>query len=152
MRQFYTVLDDIRNSIIANGITNSVTTGNITEVDLDKTTIFPLSHIIVRNVSFEEHTLEVDLRIMFLDIIDVEKSLTDDDIFYGNDNSQDVLNTQLQAANMLQSQIRRGSLKDSFDILGTPTCTILRQNFENNLAGWGLEINLSMFNVELDIC
>ena len=81
MRQFYTVLDDIRNSIIANGITNSVTTGNITEVDLDKTTIFPLSHIIVRNVSFEEHTLEVDLGIMFLEIIDVEKSLTDDEIF-----------------------------------------------------------------------
>jgi len=152
MRQFYDILEKIRNSVSANGITQSITSGDLTEIDLDKTTMFPLCHIIVGDVSFEERIINFDLRIMFLDIVDVQKSLTGEDIFYGNDNLQDVLNTQLQCANLLQSQLRRGNLKDDFEIQGTPTASILRQNFENDLAGWGLEISLSMFNNELSIC
>ena len=131
MKQFYEVLEKVKDSVSNNGITNSVTSGDLTEIDLDKTTMFPLCHIIVGDVSFEERIITFDLRVMFLDIVDVQKSLTGDDIFYGNDNLQDVLNTQLQCANLLQSQIRRGNLKDDFQIQTTPTASILRQNFEN---------------------
>lgn len=152
MKQFYEVLEKVKDSVSNNGITNSVTSGDLTEIDLDKTTMFPLCHIIVGDVSFEERIITFDLRVMFLDIVDVQKSLTGDDIFYGNDNLQDVLNTQLQCANLLQSQIRRGNLKDDFQIQTTPTASILRQNFENDLAGWGLEMSLSMFNNELSVC
>ena len=45
MRQVYTVLDKLKEILRANGITKTVTFGDLTEVDLNKTTIFPLSHI-----------------------------------------------------------------------------------------------------------
>ena len=52
MRQVYTVLDKIKNILRANGITKTVTFGDITEVDLNKTTIFPLAHIILVTLHF----------------------------------------------------------------------------------------------------
>ena len=45
MRQVYTVIDKLRERLDANTTTNKVTFGDILEIDLDKTTIFPLAHI-----------------------------------------------------------------------------------------------------------
>ena len=50
MRQVYTVIDKIQEKLKDNGITNKVTFGDILEVDLDKTTIYPLSHISMGDV------------------------------------------------------------------------------------------------------
>ena len=68
MRQVYTVLDKIKTILRANGITKTVTFGDITEVDLNKTTIFPLAHIIFGNVTFEERILTASVRILCLRI------------------------------------------------------------------------------------
>lgn len=151
MTEVYSVLDNLKTKILENGVTNTVTTGDLIDIDLDKTTMFPLSHLILRDVRFEDRVISFDLRIMCLDIVDYEKNLTDDDIFYGNDNLQDVLNTQLYVCNKIQMELRRGSLYDSlFQLEGTPSATILRQDFENSLAGWGLEVSLTVPNN--DIC
>ena len=102
MKEIYDVTDKVRKKIQTNGITNVVTFGDILDVDLDKTTIFPLSHIVLGSVTFGNHSVTIPLTVLFLDIVDVNKSLTDDDIFYGNSSLQDVLNTQFTAANLLQ--------------------------------------------------
>ncbi len=153
MRQFYTVLEKIRDEAQNNGITNTVTTGNITEIDLNKTTMFPLVHIVVNNATFRDNLVNFNLRVLCLDVVDYTKSFTDDDVFFGNDNLQDVLNTQMQVANLIQSKLRRGDLyTDLFQLSDDPILSILRESFESELAGWGMELNIDVANNETSIC
>ena len=108
MRQVYTILDKLKEIIRANGITKTVTFGDLTQVDLNKTTMFPLAHIIFSNVTFDERTMSASIRVLCLDIVDVTKEKQTEDMMFGNDNLQDILNTQLQVVNDVQQEMRRG--------------------------------------------
>ena len=57
MKGFYTVLETIKNNLLSDVDVKTVTTGDITKIDLSKQTIFPLSHIIVNNVGNEDNIL-----------------------------------------------------------------------------------------------
>ena len=153
MRQVYTVLDKLRLKLKENGITNTVTFGDILEVDLDKTTIYPLTHITLGNVVFSPHIITTTIQLFCLDIVDKTNELTDDDIFYGNDNLQDILNTQLQVVNDIQAELRRGGLfDDNLQLTTDITASPFMDNFENELAGWAVTINIEMPNTEHTIC
>lgn len=153
MRQIYEITDTVRNSISSNGITNKVTFGDLLQVDLDKTTMFPLAHITIGTSVFSNSTITIPLNILFIDIVDVNKEPTDDDIFYGNDNLQDVLNTQFQAANLIQSELRRGDLFDSlYQVLDDVSADPFLDNFENQLAGWSVDLNIVLPNNDISVC
>ena len=153
MRQVYTVLDKLKTILRANGITKTVTFGDITEVDLNKTTMFPLAHIVFGNVVFEERIMSASIRILCLDVVDITKEKQSEDMIFGNDNLQDVLNTQLQVINDIQQEMRRGdSFSDNFQINSTVTAEPFQDNFENQLAGWGVTINIEVPTNELSIC
>ena len=153
MRQVYTVIDKLRVKIKENGITNTVTFGDILEVDLDKTTIFPLSHISMGDVLVSPHIINATIQLLCLDVVDKVSELTDDDIFYGNDNLQDILNTQLQVVNDIQQELRRGDLfEDNLQLTTDVTASPLIDNYENQLAGWAVTINIEMPNNEHTIC
>ena len=49
MKGFYQVTDKLKTLLNAEPFVNTVTYGSIDDVDLDKQSIFPLSHIIVNN-------------------------------------------------------------------------------------------------------
>ena len=93
----------------------SVTFGDISEVDLNKTTIFPLSHLTITNVTFERSIINFNIALLCLDVVDYNKSnykadnVSNDDIFNGNNNLQDIYNTQLQVVNDIVQSVRRGS-------------------------------------------
>jgi len=153
MRQVYTVLDKLKEILRANGITKTVTFGDLTEVDLNKTTIFPLSHIAFSNVTFSDHILSASIRILCLDIVDVTKEKQTEDIMFGNDNLQDILNTQLQVVNDLQQEMRRGdAFSDNFQVTTNVVAEPFIDNFENQLAGWGVTINIEVPTNELSLC
>jgi hypothetical protein len=153
MRQVYTVIDKLRERLDANTTTNKVTFGDILEIDLDKTTIFPLAHITMGEVTFSEHIVTVSIQLFCLDIVDATNELTQEDLFYGNDNLQDVLNTQLQVANDIQQQLRRGELFDNdLQLVSDITASPFMDNFENQLAGWAVTINIQLPNTEISIC
>lgn len=152
MTQVYDILDKVRDRLRDNPNVFTVTFGDITQVDLNKTTIFPLSHLTITNVTFERSVINFTIAIMCLDIVDYNKEKYDDDIFYGNTNLQDVYNTQLQVVNDIVQSVRRGSLFDSkIQIIGEPSATPFQDKYENELAGWGIEINVSMIN-DISIC
>ena len=153
MRQVYTVLDKIKDILRANGITKTVTFGDLAEVDLNKTTIFPLAHIMFGNVTFSEHILSASVRILCLDIVDVTKEKQTEDMMFGNDNLQDILNTQLQVVNDIQQEMRRGdAFSNNFQITSSVTAEPFQDNFENQLAGWGVTINIEVPTNELSLC
>lgn len=152
MTQVYDILDKVRDRLRDNPNVFSVTFGDISEVDLNKTTIFPLSHLTITNVTFERSVINFTIALMCIDIVDYNKEKYDDDIFYGNTNLQDVYNTQLQVVNDVVQSVRRGSLFDSkIQIIGEPSATPFQDRYENELAGWGIEIQVSMIN-DISIC
>ena len=153
MRQVYNVLDKVKDKLKANGITNKVTFGDILEVDLDKTTIYPLAHISLGDVVFAPQIITATIQIFCLDIVDKTDELSDDDLFYGNDNLQDILNTQLQVVNDIQQELRRGSLfTDQLQVSTDITASPFLDNFENQLAGWAATISIEIPNTEHTIC
>jgi len=152
MTQFYDILDKIKDELRMNPNVFSVTYGDITKVDLDKTTIFPLSHLNISNAIIGERTVSFTLQLLCVDIVDYNKDSSPDDEFYGNDNMQDILNTQLQVVNDIIAQLRRGTLfTDRLQVLGDVTVQPFMDRFENELAGWGADIVIEMPN-DISIC
>jgi hypothetical protein len=151
IRGFYQLTETIKDQLLNDVNVNTVTTGDITEIDLSKQTIFPLSHIIVNNVITEEQYLSFNITVMAMDIVDESKEPTTD-IFRGNDNEQDVLNTQLAVLNKLVQVLRGGSLhQDLYQLDGTPNFEPFYDRFENEVAGWALTFDVLIPN-DIEIC
>ena len=102
-------MQTIKNQLLDDANVNTVTTGDITRIDLSKQTMFPLSHLMVNNVNNEDNILRFSLSILSMDIVNVSKEETVD-IFIGNNNEQDILNTQLMVQNKLVQVLRGGDL------------------------------------------
>ena len=82
MRQVYTILDKLKTILRANGITKYVTFGDILQVDLNKTTIYPLAHIIFGDVSFNDRIMSASIQVLCLDVIDETNLKQDEDEFF----------------------------------------------------------------------
>lgn len=146
IRGFYTITDTIKDNLLLDVNVNTVTTGDITEIDLTKQTIFPLSHIIVNNVTAEETVLRFNLTVMCMDVVNEDKE-AESDIFIGNDNEQDILNSQLAVLNRIIIQLRRGSLHtEKYQLDGDPLCEPFYERFENRLAGWSCTMDILIPN------
>ena len=146
IRGFYQVTDTIKTNLLSDSNVNSVTTGDITQIDLNKQTIFPLAHIIVNSVTAQEQTLSFNITIMAMDVVNEYKD-AETDIFVGNDNEQDILNTQLAVLNRIILLLRGGSLYTTkYQLEGDPTCEPFYERFENRLAEWAATMDILIDN------
>ena len=151
MKGFYQVTETIKNQLLADVNVNTVTTGDITRIDLSKQTMFPLSHIIVNNVGNEDNILRFSLSVLSMDVVDFSKEETVD-IFRGNNNEQDILNTQLAVLNKLVQVLRGGTLhQDLYQLDGSPNFEPFYDRFENEMAGWALSFDVIIPN-DISIC
>ena len=151
MQGFYQVTQAIKDQLLTDPNVKSVTTGDITNIDLSKQTIFPLSHMIIGNVNNEDNVLRFSLSILAMDIVNVSKEQTED-IFIGNNNEQDILNTQLAVLNKLVQVLRGGDLHtNKYQLDGTPTFEPFYDRFENEIAGWALTFDVLIQN-DISIC
>ena len=122
MKGFYNVTDKLKDTLLAEPFVNTVTFGSLDDVDLNKQTIFPLSHIIVNNTTVGTKTLTFNISILSMDIVDISKDEVED-IFVGNDNEKDVLNTQLALQTIVINTLQRGDLyTDLYQVQGDVTC------------------------------
>ena len=146
MTGFYNVTKKIKDALNAEPFVNTVSYGSLDDVDLNKQTIFPLSHIIVNNCNVVSNTMTFNISILAMDIVDESKDVVTD-IFVGNDNEQDVLNTQLEVLNRVVVLLQRGDLyTDLFQIEGTVGCEPFVDRFENKLAGWAATFDVLVKN------
>jgi hypothetical protein len=146
MSTFYEITQAIKNQLKEDAFVNTVTTGDIFKVDLNKQTIFPLSHIIVNSVSYQGNVLNYNISILSMDIVDESKQETTD-IFIGNDNEQDVLNTQLAVANRFLEVLNRGSLGEDYELVnGTASIEFFTERFENKIAGVTYTFDIAIQN------
>ena len=151
VRGFFQLTETIKAELLKDVNINTVTTGDITDVNLNKQDTFPLGHIIIESVTDEEQVLRFNMTILACDIVNQSKDLTVDR-FTGNNNVQDILNTQLAVLNRLTQRLRMGTLyTDMYQLDGVPTLTPFYDRFENQLAGWSASITVLIYN-DIYIC
>tara|TARA_R110000823_G_scaffold246068_1_gene370146 strand:+ start:31 stop:501 length:471 start_codon:yes stop_codon:yes gene_type:complete len=151
IRGYYQLTETIKEQLLADVNVNTVTTGDITDVNLSKQDIFPLSHIIVNNVTVNEQTLDFNISILACDIVNQSK-LETTDIFTGNNDIQNILNNQLAVLNRLTQRLRMGQLHtDMYQLNGNPSLQPFYDRFENQLAGWTATMDVQIYN-DIYIC
>jgi len=153
MKEYYNLIDNIHTYLEGNNNINTVTYGDIFDVDLAKQTLFPLAHIIVNDATFNDHFITFSLNIICMDVVDESK---DDkqtrNPIYGSDNKQDILNSMLSVVNGLQTSLRRGGMNENnYEINDSPTATQFEDRFENLLAGWSLTLNIEIPNNDMEL-
>ena len=121
VRGFYQLTETIKTQLLNDPNVNTVTTGELSNVNLNKQDIFPMCHIIINSVTDEEQVLRFNISVLGMDMVDQSKNETLD-IFTGNNNHQDILNTQLTVLNKLIQVLRMGQLfTDKYQLDGNPT-------------------------------
>lgn len=147
---FYELIDTLKQLTEGNDFTNKITFGDISDVNLGKEDSFPLLHLMVEEAVIEERTIDYRIVIVAADLVDViDEDLGVDD-FYGNDNTQDVLNTQLRVLTALTNELRRLDLVNTgFARLSEAvSATPFKDRFENDVAGWEATITIQKLNDE----
>jgi len=148
---YYEILTKLQTELNNDPLINTVSEGDIFSIDLNKQTIFPLCHIMVNSATFVDNVIQYNISIMAMDVVDISKEETTDK-FRGNDNEQDILNTQINILNRLYEKLRRGNLyDDNYQVDGTPSLEPFIDRFENKLAGWTMTVNINTPNV-MTVC
>ena len=154
-RSFYRVTEAVRDFLLTLDDVNTVTYGDITEVDLSKHTLYPLSHVMVNNVTLADGTLTFSMTVLAMDVVNLQTNEETKDVdttYYGVDNEQDVLNTQLAVVNLLNQSLSRASLRgNGFELTGLGSCEPFTDRFENKVAGWAYTFSAYVQN-DISIC
>jgi len=152
MKGFYQISQAIKNQLDSDAFVNTVTIGDIFKIDLNKQTIFPLSHIMINSANYNGKTFNYNVSVLCMDIVDESKEATTD-LFVGNDNEQDVLHTQEMVARRLLEMLNRGDLYDDGFQLTNNSASIeyFVDRFENKIAGVTMTFDVMTFN-DMTIC
>jgi hypothetical protein len=150
MNNLYQVLDELREFLILSEFTNTVSFGEISDVDLSKLTNFPLVHLVLEDASIDENTIDFTLNVICADIVDQSKEVPVDS-FLGNNNLQDILNAQMKVLTDVSNFFRRNDYAaKGITLVDTVRATPFLERFENQLAGW--EGTLLLRTVMQDKC
>ena len=150
-RSFYLLTQAIKDELEGDPSINTVSFGDITELDLRKQTMFPLAHIMLNSVTNRDNVLVYNLSIFVMDVVDSSKDATVD-WFIGNDNEQDILNTSLVVINRLTTKLRKGALFiNKYQLDADVVFEPFVERFDNALAGFVGTFDILVTN-DIDIC
>ena len=150
MQGYYIVTETIKAQLELDPFVNTVNTGIIEDVLLKKADMYPYSHILVNNSSYQGNTWVFNLSVICMDIVDLSKDEVTE-VFYGNDNQQDVLNTQLAVINRMLDVLVRGANTKSYILDGAPNCEPFVDRFEHGVAGWTVTFDIRIPNT-MTVC
>ena len=75
---YYNILTKIKTELDNDPFTNTTTEGNLNDIDLSKQTIFPLTHIVVNNATFQQNVIQYTITQLAMDVDDFSKAETKD--------------------------------------------------------------------------
>lgn len=138
----YDLINKIKEALQEEPFVNTVTEGDIFQVDLDKRTLFPLSHIMVNSATHLGNVIQFNVTILMMDIINQKDE----------SNKVDIWNTQLAVGVRVMDKLNRGDLRSDFwELIGNPNFEPFTERFENDLAGWALTFDVVVRN-NMTIC
>jgi hypothetical protein len=138
----YRIIKEIKDVLLAEPFVNTVTEGDIFEVDLNKQTMFPLSHIIINQATHQGNVLSFNITVLLMDVINQKD----------DSNKVDIWNTQLLLGTRVLNRLNRADIASDFwELTGQPTYEPFTERFENDLAGWAVTFDVLVRN-DITIC
>ena len=149
-RAFYIVLETLKESLLQNSNVKTVTTGDISQIDLSKQTIYPLSHIIINSATNSGQVISFNVTVLCMDKVNQLKTEQVDP--FNNEAEHTVLNTQLAVSNKLYKDLYSGQLRlDGYQVDEDASIEFFFDRFENILAGVAMTLTIQLNN-DLNIC
>jgi hypothetical protein len=158
MNNVYSVLDAVGNYLKNDPLNKSISFGDIFEVDLNKQTIFPLTHIVMNSAGFRGSDLNViafNMDFICMDVVDLSKENPRDSaevtpVLGRVDNLEDVFNSTLMILNGLAAELNRGTLyQNGFQLDGEIQCLPFKESYGNELAGWNMSLTILTPNTSI---
>ena len=153
MKAYYDVTNLIKDALLEDKFVNNVINQNEDGIDKSKQVVYPLSNIRVDAVAHEDAVLRLSMVVNLMDIVDVNKDNTEDE-FTGNNNEQDVFNTQLAVGVRLIERLRRSNNVVTGDVMqfdGFAQYQPIYNEYGNGLYGWRLFFDI-LYNHEMTAC
>ena len=151
MNGFYNLVTAIQTNLEASEFVGTVSYGDIFKVDLEKNEIYSLAHFIIDSATQEDRVWTFSLSLICMDLVD-ENANDNTDLVKYNDNTQDVLNTQMFVIGQLMESLKRGTLyDDKFQLFGTPSIESFTDRFNADVAGWSCSFQVQIPNEQF-IC
>jgi hypothetical protein len=146
MNGYYSLLNELNTHFTSDPLVNTITQGSIFNVDLGKQNLFPLVHIMVNQVTFNDNVMTANVTLMAMDNVSQRKEEPTTK-FETSDNEIDVLNTQLAILNRAFEMLKHGNIFDNlYHLNGAPVCEPFVERFENYLAGWAMTFDVDFPN------
>ena len=146
MRSLYNVIDTINTIVSAEPFNHTVSFGDIADIDLQKQSMFPLAHIMVNNATINMNYVTLNVTVFFMDLVDINNA-EDINNFLGNDNTQEILNTQLALATRVIRVLKKAEVyREQFEIDGNAGCEPFQDRFQNHLAGWAVTFTINTYD------
>jgi len=147
---YYNLLDKLKEKLEENISINTVREGSVFDAANDKTTIYPLSIVDIESSRLVGNVFRYTVELICMDILDVS-NLPALDKFVGNDNKQDIHNTQHAAINSVLIWLgNREAAELGYALVGEPEAIKFTSRFDNNdTAGWRCTFEI---DVLIDYC
>ena len=146
-KSYIDLMETLRDACLNSRSISSVTVGDLSEVDLDKQSIFPLAHIMINTANFSSTIITYDVSILFMDVVHSDTT-ENEAVIYDNDNLNFVLNTMINAGNHVTDEFNSGSLNDGNTRIMRETVSAepFKDRFENLVAGWAFNFQVETRN------
>jgi hypothetical protein len=148
---FYDMTTRLKDILLSDDNVSTVTYGDIHNVATQKTTIYPLSHFIVNDVTVNDQTFLFNISLSCMDIIDYTNEKTSDH-FNGSDNMMDIFNTQMAVVSRATMLLKRANMRnEGFQLVGEPTMSQFKHRFEDDVAGWDVTFDVQVIQ-DMNVC
>ncbi len=143
MKALLNLTEALKAELTNNKLINQVTFGTLDEVELLKRDNYPMAHVGISAGSIDSSTSEIEVNILFLDIVDVANENADT----FNDSELYVMNNMLAAATKTTQELQRGTLyENGFQLEDEANVEFFSDKFEDKLAGVGLDLRVTIQN------
>lgn len=143
MTGLYSLLTQIKDLLEADVNVNSVSFGNVFELDLNKQAIYPVSHFSVGTAQSVGYANRFSVTVISMDIVDISKA-EGQATFEGNNNEMDVLNTQFHVQARLVEKLQRSPELVTIVIPDEVSYESFTDRFQDSVAGWTLTFDVDI--------
>lgn len=147
---YYNVLEFFRQLLSLHPSIQRVTYGDVRELDLDVFPQYPIANIDITDCEFVDKKTVYSVKLLILDKIHDKENLSSGSLnqetqdFWKPTDEVDIHANTLSVMNDFISFVRRGTT--NFDIQGSVRCVAIKEEYPNNLAGWGCDFRLETPN------
>lgn len=151
MKGYYDFTTALHDFLISDPLVNQVTKGSLDNITNAKKDMYPLAHVMIDNGAFESNTIRLSVSLVVMDIVDYTKEdLTD--LYFGNNNEDDIHNQTLMICQRAFEDMRRGQMNLDYSIESdTASFEFFVDRFTDDVAGCTMTFDVVMAN-EMTIC